>query len=198
MQHLNATRRRRPRLTVTGLILALCAGVAAAASDSPAEVRAVIEQLRALPLPRIQVTGREESHPGGRGLLPALEQRRQRIYEELHALGPRALPALGRALRARDLSMRRHVVVALDVLSGGWWTFEHGPARLDLRPLLPALIEALQDPDAQVRAWTVQDISDMGRAGRPALPALRRRLTDRNAAVRALARAAIARVGRGP
>ena len=117
MQHLNATRRRRPRLTVTGLILALCAGVAAAASDSPAEVRAVIEQLRALPLPRIQVTGREESHPGGRGLLPALEQRRQRIYEELHALGPRALPALGRALRARDLSMRRHVVVALDVLS---------------------------------------------------------------------------------
>jgi hypothetical protein len=188
-----------------GVALALLAasGVGAAlaqaplsAPTSPAGAAAVVEQLRTLPLPRMQVTGRHESSPGERRPLPALEIRRQRIYDELHVLGSRAVPALARALRDPDVGMRRNVAVALDVLAGGWWSFASGVSRLDLRPALPALIAALSDPDATVRAWTAQDIGDMGREGRPALPALRDRLWDRSPAVRALARQAIEKVSR--
>lgn len=163
---------------------------------SPSSAAAVVEQLRTLPLPRMLVTGRTESRPGERRPLPALEIRRQRIYDELHVLGSRAVPALARALRDPDVEMRRNVAVALDVLAGGWWSFPSGASRLDLRPALPALIAALDDADATVRAWTAEDIGDMRREGRPALPALRDKLTDPSPAVRALARRAIEKVSR--
>jgi hypothetical protein len=182
-------------LASSGAVAAL-AQAPLSAPTSPSGAAAVVEQLRTLPLPRMRVTGRYESSPGERRTLPALEIRRQRIYDELHVLGPRAVPALARALRDPDVGMRRNVAVALDVLAGGWWSFASGVARLDLRPALPALIGALSDPDATVRAWTAEDIGDMGREGRPALAALRGRLSDPSPAVRALARQAIRKLSR--
>lgn len=69
--------------------------------------------------------------------------------------------------------MRRDVAVALDVVGGGWWHFADGGPKLDLRPILPALLTALQDSDPGVRAWVAQDISDIGSGAATAVPRLR-------------------------
>ena len=90
--------------------------------------------------------------------LPDLEARRQRVYDELHALGSASVPALARALRDPDPEMRRDVAVALDVVGGGWWHFPDGDPKLDLRPALPALLSALQDVP---RPWR----EGLGRSG---------------------------------
>jgi HEAT repeat protein len=105
--------------------------------------------------------------------LPALESKRQRVYDELHSLGAPSVPALARALRDPDPEMRRDAAVALDVIAGGWWHFADGGSKLDMRPALPALLMALKDADPGVRAWAAQDISDIGEGAATAVPLLR-------------------------
>jgi hypothetical protein len=133
----------------------------------------VVAKLRDLPLPLRAFQHGIPSTKAAPPPLPALESRRQHVYDELHALGPASVPALARALRDPDPQMRRDVAVALDVLGGGWWHFPDGDSKLDIRPALPALLMALQDSDSGVRAWAAQDISDMGAAAGAAVPQLR-------------------------
>jgi HEAT repeat protein len=158
---------------------------------------AVVAKLRDLPLPMRPsppgITTRKSSPPP----LPALELRRQRVYEELHALGRASVPALARALGDPDPQMRRNVAVALDVLGGGWWLFPDGGSKLDLHPALPALLDALQDSDPGVRAWAAQDISDMGAAAATAVPRLRAMLQRPDAESRGTACRALGEIGSG-
>lgn len=166
------------------------AGADAAAAD------AIVAKLRDLPLPiRRLAPGTASNKPAPPPPLPALELRRQHIYEQLHALGPASVPALARALGDPDPQMRRDVAVALDVVGGGWWHFPDGGARLDLRPALPALLTALQDSDPGVRAWAAQDISDMGSAAAAAVPRLRIMLQRPDAESRGNACRALGRIG---
>lgn len=139
----------------------------------PARAEAVVEKLRELPLPLRAFPQGVASPKAAAQPLPALESRRQQVYDELHALGPTSVRALARALRDPDPEMRRHVAVALDVVGGGWWQFPDGDAKLDLRPALPALLTALGDSDPDVRAWAAQDIGDIGEAAATAVPRLR-------------------------
>ena len=127
--------------------------------------------------------------------LPALESRRQKVYDQLHALGPAGISALARALRDPDPEMRRDVAVALDVVGGGWWHFPDGASKLDLRPALPALLASLQDSDSGVRAWAAEDISDMGAAAAAAVSRLRAMLHSANAGSRSIACSALGRIG---
>lgn len=159
-----------------------------------AEADAVVGKLRDLPLPL------RPFQQGGSGTatprpLPALEVRRQKVYDELHALGPASVPALARALRDPDPEMRRDVAVALDVVGGGWWHFPDGDAKLDLRPALPALLTALGDSDPGVRAWASQDISDIGAAAATAVPRLRTLLHSADAESRGSACSALGGIG---
>lgn len=152
---------------------------------------ALVAQLRDMPLPRRPVPRGVSSSKAASRPLPALEVRRQRIYEELHALGPASVAALAGALRDPDPRMRRDAAVALDVLGGGWWHFPDGGPKLGLRPALPVLLAALEDPDPSVRAWAAQDVSDMGSAAATAVPRLRAMLhrpdaESRGSACRAL------------
>jgi HEAT repeat protein len=144
-----------------------------AAGAEPATADAVVAKLRDLPLPMHGFSPGTTSAKAASPPLPAIEVRRQHIYDELHELGPASVPALARALRDPDPQMRRDVAVALDVVGGGWWHFPDGDSKLDLRPALPALLAALQDSDPGVRAWAAQDISDMGAAAAAAVPSLR-------------------------
>src|SRR5579872_7129867 len=139
------------------------AGQAPAVDSSAAAADGLVAKLRQLPMPmrRAPAGVSSGSTPPP---LPALEAKRQQVYEELHALGPGSVPALARALRDPDPEMRRDVAVALDVVGGGWWHFPDGQPKLDLRPALPALLAALRDSDPGVRAWAAQDISDTGAA----------------------------------
>jgi HEAT repeat protein len=156
---------------------------------------ALVAQLRDLPLPLSSSSAalaakKAASHP-----LPALELRRQRTYDALHALGPASVTALARALRDPDPQMRRNVAVALDVVGGGWWHFPDGQGGLDLRPALPALLAALQDSDPGVRSWAAQDLSDMGASAAAAVPPLRAMLRRSDTESRGNACRALGRIG---
>jgi HEAT repeat protein len=156
---------------------------------------AVVAKLRALPLPMRAFPQGIPSPKTAPPPLPAIESRRQHVYEELHALGPASVPALARALRDPDPEMRRNVAVALDVVGGGWWQFPDGSARLDLRPALPALLLTLQDSDPGVRAWAAQDISDIGAAAATAVSRLRAMLHSADAGSRGGACSALGGIG---
>lgn len=152
-------------------------------------------ELRDLPLP-LEAFPRGIASPQAlQRPLPALELRRQKVYDELHALGPASVPALARALRDPDADMRRDVAVALDVLGGGWWQFPDGGSRLDIRPALPALLRALQDSDPGVRAWAARDVGDIGAPAAAAVPRLRAMLRGPDAGSRAGACSALGAIG---
>jgi HEAT repeat protein len=158
-------------------------------------IDAVVAKLRDLPLPIRPFPHGIGSNRAVPPPLPALELRRQRVYDELHALGPGSVPALARALRDPDPQMRRNVAVALDVVGGGWWHFADGGSKLDLRPALPALLAALRDSDPGVRAWAAQDISDMGAAAAAAVPRLSAMLRRPDAESRRSACRALGEIG---
>ncbi len=156
---------------------------------------AIVARLRDLPLPLRALPRGIASTQATQQPLPALELRRQKIYDQLRVLGPASVPALARALRDPDADMRRDVVVALDVLAGGWWHFPDGATKLDIRPALPALVTALQDSDPGVRAWAAADIGDIGAAAAPAVPRLRAMLRSRDAGSRGSACSALGAIG---
>ena len=166
----------------------------AARADARA-AEALVAQLGDMPLPRRPFPHGITSAMAASRSLPALEVRRQRVYEELHALGPASVAALARALRDPDPGMRRDAAVALDVIGGGWWHFSDGGPKLDLRPALPALLAALEDPDPSVRAWAAQDVSDMGPAAATAVPRLRAMLHRPDAESRGTACRALGYLG---
>lgn len=202
-RHFQQAGARSPR---PGGLGALAAALVLAASTAPAlgarpnparndaaTADAAVAELRSLPLPL-----RPFPHGLAKGApqpLPALESKRQHVYDELHALGPAAVEALARALADPDPQMRRNVAVALDVVGGGWWHFPSGSSKLDLRPALPAVMAALQDSDPGVRAWAAQDISDMGAAAAAAIPRLRALLHSPDAESRGSACRAFGRIG---
>lgn len=180
---------------------ARAAQAGAATAVAAADADAVVERLRDLPLPmrpfHAGVTAASAASAGKASppALPALEARRQKVYAELHALGPASVPALARALRDPDAEMRRNVAVALDVVGGGWWHFPDGDSKLDLRPALPALLTALGDADPGVRAWASQDISDIGGAAAAAVPRLGAMLHSPDAESRGSACRALGGIG---
>jgi HEAT repeat protein len=155
----------------------------------------IVAELRDLPLPLAAFPRGIASRQALQRPLPALELRRQKIYQELHALGPASLPALAAALRGPDTNLRRAAAIALDVLGGGWWQFSDGGPRLDLRPALPALLAALRDSDPDVRAWAARDIGDIGAPAAAAVPRLRAMLRGPDAGSRAGACGALGAIG---
>jgi len=157
-------------IATIALIHTVCAQPAIAAHG---RADTLVEKLRELPLPMRPFSSVVASTKTTPPPLPALEAKRQHVYAQLHALGQTSVPALARALRDPDPEMRRNVAVALDVVGGGWWLFPDGDAKLDLRPVLPALLTALQDSDPGVRAWAARDVSDIGPEAGAAVPRLR-------------------------
>lgn len=196
----------RPGILAAAIILATIGTPASAARHPRAShsdvahsgastADAVVAKLHDLPLPLRALPQGVPSAQSAPPPLPALESRRQRVYAELHALGPASVPALARALRDPDPEMRRNVAVALDVVGGGWWHFPDGSAKLDLRPALPALLLTLQDSDPGVRAWAAQDIGDIGAAAATAVSRLRAMLHSPDAGSRGSACSALGGIG---
>lgn len=182
------------------IILATGATPASAAQARDAHVDAatadaVVAKLRDLPLPVRTFAQGVASTKATPPPLPAIEARRQKVYDQLHALGPASVPALARALRDPDPEMRRDVAVAMDVVGGGWWHFPDGGSKLDLSPALPQLLTALQDSDPGVRAWAAQDISDIGDAATTAVPHLRAMLHSPDPGSRGSACSALGGIG---
>jgi HEAT repeat protein len=184
-------------MAATTLILVVMASPVLA--DHPplahSDADAVVAKLRELPMPIQRSPQGISSTNATPPPLPALEAKRQQVYDELHSLGAASVPALARALRDPDAEMRRDIAVALDVVGGGWWHFPDGRPKLDLRPALPALLSALKDSDPAVRAWVAQDISDIGPGAVTAVPHLRAMLHSSDAESRGTACNALGAIG---
>ena len=154
-------------LAVGTLLLAVAASVQAQdlRELEALDVDALVQQLRHVP----------SAMPAGapsNGIERPTEVLRRGIYDQLLVLSPDSIHALARGLQDPDTEFRRNVALALGVLSGGWWSFRGEQRRVDLTPVLPALIAALHDTDSKVRAWAAQDIGNVGAAAATAVPAL--------------------------
>jgi HEAT repeat protein len=91
---------------------------------------------------------------------------------------------LARALKSPDVNLRRNVVLALNVLGGGWYFGDRQPPKIDISAALPMLIAALSDSDATVRGWAAEDIGDIGPRAAGAVPNLVALLSAPDAGVR--------------
>ncbi len=125
----------------------------------------LVQQLRQLPpiLPATVPSSMEERKK---------ESLRESIYEELLDWGAASIPPLVDGLRDPDVGLRRNVLLAFGVLSGGWHRFECGTAKLDISSALPALEAAFRDSDSSVRAWAAAAVGNIGEGAAQAVPAL--------------------------
>jgi len=147
----------------------------------------LVQQMRKLPpiLPATAPSSIEEANR---------ESLRKSIYEELLDWGATSIPPLIGGLRDPDVGFRRNVTLAFGVLSGGWWPFECGTAKLDISPALPALVAAFKDSDSSVRAWAAEAVGNMGERAAGAVPALIG-LLDKDEAARNNACFALGQIG---
>jgi len=123
------------------LVTSLLSSAASFAQD-PSEALFLIRQLGQYPAatdPRIQGNG---------GQPMSIEQKREALYVKLRALDRVAVSALQHGLMDTDVQIRRNVALYLGEEGGNY--AKHAPAPLDLRPLLPQLVQALRDEDQRV------------------------------------------------
>jgi HEAT repeat protein len=145
------------------LLLGCASGTSHAMVPRQSDADTLVQQLRNLPTP-LPASLRSD------GSIRAEEQQRRRLYEGLLRLGPPAVLALSRALADDDVHLRRNAALAFGALAGGW--YDRSWPKLDIRSALTALVEALQDDDSSVRAWSAQAIGDIGPDAAKAVPDL--------------------------
>jgi HEAT repeat protein len=151
-------------IQVSFILLALYIGsTSPLASPHQNEADTVAQQLRDLPTPL-------PSSPRSDGSIAPEEERRRQLYERLLLLGSNGVLALGRALTADDPRLRKNAALALTMLAGGWYDLSW--PKLNIKSVLPTLITALQDSDADVRAWSAQAIGQIGPDAAKAVPDL--------------------------
>lgn len=100
-------------------------------------------------------------------------------------------------LKDPDVRLRRNVVLAFGALSGGWWSFECGPAKIDIRLALPALVDAFRDSDKDVAGWAAQAVGNMGASATSAVSPLIGLLTASDKGGRMSACMALGQIGPG-
>jgi hypothetical protein len=126
--------RTEPAHTVAAIVLGIQLMVPAAmysqsADPSSATAERLVEELRQFPA----------SLPGiapSTGVLPATEQQRRTIYDQLWKLGAQAIPALNRGLADPDVQIRRNVALFLNVAGGRLvriYETSHGHSGVSLR-----------------------------------------------------------------
>jgi HEAT repeat protein len=171
-------------LIVVGVLLVISAPQSLSPAQTPAD--AIVRQLRDLPTP-LPAIARSD------GSIDPVEQRRHELYRQLLLLGNDALPALSSELLDADVRLRRNVALVLNALAGGW--FDRSWAEMNIRPCLPALMKALGDNDASVRAWSAQAIGYIGPDAEEAVPALIALLRNQDVGSRNSAAIALRTIG---
>ena len=169
------------------IVLAFSSRGASQPARSPqSDADTLIHQLKDLPTP-LPASVRSD------GSIPPEERRRRVLYEEILRLGPNGVLALSRALHDDDVHLRKNAALALGVLAGGWYDLSW--PKLDISLALPALIEALQDNDSNVRGWSAQAIGNIGPDAVKAVPNLITLLSNPDVGSRNSACIALRRIG---
>lgn len=124
------------------------------------------------------------------------ELERRRIYRQLFALGNASVLALARALACSDRNLRLNAALVLEELAGPPWE-QNDPyhQKMDISAALPALMDALNDPDPDIRVRAEEDINAIGPNAAKAVPTLINLLTDSDESVRAIACITLSRIG---
>lgn len=109
-----------------------------------------------------------------------------KLVKALRADHKKSVPALAKALKDPNVSKRRNASLLLGEFAGVF-----GDAKEDISLAIPALAEAVNDADFNVRVWSMGALKAVGPAAQSALPALETALKDKDKSVRVNARAAI-------
>jgi len=123
---------------------------------------------------RMRGMSMQARRPRSDGRPDPIEARRLEILARLRALGAKAVPTLAATLQDDDVQMRRNAALVLIELRGEWT----GKRIVDTRAAVPALIKALTDRDADVRAWSAHALAELGPDAAEAVPALIKLLKD--------------------
>ena len=176
-------------ITVSMAVLPRASAGASNRLQSGSNPDELVRQLREFPASLPGGLARSDGSPDPD---PTVE-RRSRLYSQLRGLGDQALPALMRGLADPDVQIRRNVALFLNVAAGSWYS--PSEPRLDIQPLVPALISALQDGDARVRQMAAQAIGEIGPKAALAVPGLVTLLTDPDEGSRNSAFIGLAKIG---
>jgi HEAT repeat protein len=110
--------------------------------------------------------------------IPDRERLRLVLYKRLIDFGNDAMPALSRGLSHADFRVRRNVCLYLH--AAPWFYPEVKHRGINIYLALPALVLALEDSDATVRAWAADTIGSFGTGASVAIPSLIRLLEDKD------------------
>jgi HEAT repeat protein len=102
----------------------------------------------------------------------------------LTEIGPKALPALARALKDKRVNVRASAAYSI----GGRWSRES-------RTFLPDLIDALRDPEPRVRWCACAALGSFESEAAMAVPALTDALNDKDARISGIAATTLGRIG---
>jgi len=146
-------------------------------------VKTAIERMRGFSM-RFKASGRGDGRPD----LEAIK--RDEIAKALRASGAASVQALAQELKSPDLLMRKNAVFELLELGG----VVSAVPKIDIKAAVPALIEALNDTDYEVRIWSMSALGSLGPAAKEALPALNQAIKDKDEGIRGSAKATIAQI----
>jgi HEAT repeat protein len=101
-----------------------------------------------------------------------MEVRRSQVYDELRELGDALVASIVRGLADPNVQVRRNVALFLRATADTWNDWHSARPRLDLRPHLTALTEALGDSDSRVRQLSAGALGIIGPDASSGVPAL--------------------------
>ncbi len=151
----------------------------AAPKEKPMDVQAAVNQLRDFNM-QFSPTGRSDGKPDPRMV------KRDKIVKVLRANGKESVVALAKGLKDPKVQMRRNASLLLGEFAGVF-----GDAREDITEAIPALAEAVNDKDFNVRVWSMGALKALGPAAEAAIPALETASKDKDKAIKVNAKNAL-------
>ncbi len=151
----------------------------AAPKEKPMDVQNTVEQLRDFNM-QFSATGRSDGKPDPRMV------KRDKIVKVLRADGKKSVVALAKALKDPNVQMRRNASLLLGEFAGVF-----GDAREDISEAIPALAEAVNDHDFNVRVWSMGALKALGPTAAAAIPALETASKDKDKAIKVNAKNAL-------
>lgn len=166
-------------LIVVVALFSFVSAAFAAPQEKTISVQSAIEQLKDFNM-QYSPSGRSDGKPDPRTI------KRDQIVKALRADHKKSVPALAKALKDPNVLLRRNASLLLGEFAGVF-----GDAKEDISLAVPALADAVNDSDFNVRVWSMGALKALGPAAESALPALETALKDKDKAVRVNAKAAI-------
>jgi len=151
----------------------------AAPKEKPMDAQTALSQLKDFNM-QFSPTGRSDGKPDSRMV------KRDKIVKALRADDKKSIPGLAKGLIDSNVQMRRNASLLLGEFAGVF-----GNAKEDITAAIPALAEAVNDNDFNVRVWSMGALKAVGPAAESAIPALEKAVKDKDKAIQVNAKNAL-------